>query len=78
MAEGVLLDQEALVDEKRAARFLSVSRRTLRNWRSRGGGPKYVRYSQRCIRYRIKDLLAWADQRTLKSTSDQRLIRTEI
>jgi hypothetical protein len=59
-----------LVCEKQAARTLSVSPRTLRNWRVRGGGPPYVRISARCIRYRSGDLTAWANARLTTSTSD--------
>ncbi|WP_417487728.1 helix-turn-helix transcriptional regulator [Maricaulis sp.] len=63
-------DPNALLDESVAAGFLSISPRTLRNWRTRGNGPKFVKISARCIRYRMRDLLAWSDKRTRRSTSD--------
>ena len=63
-------DPNALLDESVAAGFLSVSPRTLRNWRTRGNGPKFVKISARCIRYRMRDFLAWSDKRTRRSTSD--------
>jgi predicted DNA-binding transcriptional regulator AlpA len=58
-------DGSALLNEKDAARFLSLSYRTLQSWRSEGRGPRYLRLG-RSIRYRWDDLLAWIDdsQRT--------------
>ncbi|MBO6796954.1 helix-turn-helix domain-containing protein [Maricaulis sp.] len=68
-------DPRALVDEKSAADFLALSERTLRNWRTRGSGPKFVKISARCIRYRMSDLLDWAERRTRRSTSDLGILR---
>ncbi len=68
-------DQNTLVDEETAARYLSVSPRTLRNWRTRGGGPEFVKVSKRCIRYRIRDLDEWIGRRRRKSTSDLGIFR---
>ena len=64
-----------LISEKQAAKYLSLSPRTLRNWRVRGGGPPFVRISARCIRYRPEDLEAWADGKLRKSTSDMGILR---
>lgn len=69
------IDPQALIDEQRAANFLSISARTLRNWRTRGGGPKFVKVSARCIRYRMQDLLDWAEKKTRRSTSDLGIFR---
>ena len=66
---------EALIGEDAAARFLAVSPRTLRNWRTRGNGPKFVKVSARCIRYRVKDLTDWTEKRTRRSTSDLGIFR---
>ena len=41
------------------AQQLNVSMRTLEAWRYRGGGPKFIRISARCIRYRLGDLVEW-------------------
>ena len=62
--------QANLLNEVQAAGYLAISPRTLRNWRTRGGGPKYVRISARCIRYRMSDLKEWTENRTRHSTSD--------
>ncbi|QSR23864.1 DNA-binding protein [Hyphomonas sp. KY3] len=58
-----------MLDEKQAAKHLGVSARTLRNWRVRGGGPKFVRVSARCIRYKRGDLQDWIDRRIASHTS---------
>jgi predicted DNA-binding transcriptional regulator AlpA len=61
---------DRLIDEFEAADFLGYSVRALRNWRVRGGGPRYVKVSSRSIRYRRIDLVAWAEARLCSSTSD--------
>jgi predicted DNA-binding transcriptional regulator AlpA len=53
-------DSSALLNEKEAARFLSMSYRTLQSWRSAGEGPPYLKLG-RSIRYRRGDLIAWID-----------------
>ena len=60
----------ALIDEKAAGDFLGLTARTMQAMRQRGGGPRYVLISARCVRYRRADLRAWADARVRTSTSD--------
>ncbi len=60
----------ALIDEKAAAEFLDLTDRTLQAYRHRGGGPRYIRLSSRCLRYRRVDLREWAEARMRTSTSD--------
>lgn len=60
---------EQLLSEKQAAKLLGISDRTLRNWRVRGGGPKFVRVSARCIRYKRGDLQDWIDRKVASNTS---------
>ena len=59
-----------LIDEKVAADFLGVTSRTMQLMRQRGGGPRFMRLSARCIRYTRADLKAWADERLRTSTAD--------
>jgi len=61
---------DRLIDEFEAADFLGYGVRALRNWRVRGGGPRYVKVSARSIRYRRRDLIAWAEERLCSNTSD--------
>jgi len=62
------LDQ--LLTENQAADVLSFSVYALRNWRVRGGGPKFVKISQRSVRYRRRDLNSWATKLLKSSTSE--------
>jgi len=54
---------------RQAAAVLGVSRRTLENYRLKGGGPPFLSYCN-CIRYLRRDLHRWAAERRLRSTSD--------
>jgi len=78
MVDTLSTNSQKLVTEKQAAKMLSVSPRTLRNWRTRGGGPRFVKISERCIRYRIADLNEWTKERTKHSTSDLGILPFEI
>lgn len=60
----------SLIPEYNAAEFIDQKVRTLQDKRQRGGGPKYVRISARCVKYRRIDLKEWADNLLRKSTSD--------
>ena len=52
-----------------AARFLSLSGRTLEKHRTYGTGPAYRKLGGRVV-YAIDDLQAWADRGAKTSTSD--------
>ena len=60
----------ALIDEKEAGEFLGLTDRTMQKLRQRGGGPKYIHISSRCLRYRRLDLREYAEGRMRSSTSD--------
>ena len=66
-------DLEQLVRQEEAAALLCVTPRCMEGWRHRGGGPKFVRVSGRCIRYRISDLDRWIEERVRASTADHGL-----
>jgi len=63
-------DPYALMDEKVAAAFCNLKRRGMQNLRLVGGGPKFVRISSRCVKYRKIDLIAWSQEKLKRSTSD--------
>jgi hypothetical protein len=70
-AEGSVADYlDRLLNEREAANVLGYTARALQNWRLRGGGPRFVRVSRRSVRYRRRDLNAWAEQNLRESTSD--------
>ena len=52
-----------------AARFLSLSGRTIEKHRTYGTGPKYRKIGGRVV-YALEDLKAWADMGAKTSTSD--------
>ncbi len=52
-----------------AARFLSLSGRTLEKHRTYGTGPAYRKIGGRVV-YAVEDLKAWADRGTKTSTAD--------
>ena len=56
---SVSTDLDALLRPPEAAQLLSVTTSTLDAWRLRGQGPRFVRVSRRCVRYRRRDLLEW-------------------
>ena len=63
-------DPDALLRDDAAAELLGFTPRALADWRRRGCGPQYVRVSARAIRYRRRDLIAWAASLLRTSTSD--------
>jgi excisionase family DNA binding protein len=62
-----------LLTETEAAHLLGFSVRTLQAWRVRGGGPRFVKVSARCVRYQREDLEEWVRERVRRSTSDSGL-----
>ena len=60
---------EGLIPEDEAADLLSLSVSTLRKYRLTGNGPKFIRISPRCIRYRKSWLENWSNARAYDSTS---------
>ena len=63
-------EREQLLRQDEVAKILDVSPRTLEAWRHRGGGPRYLKLTERCIRYRRRDLLEWVEARLCDSTSE--------
>lgn len=55
------LPLSGLLTPAQAASFLSLSPRTLSNWRNLKKGPAHVRLSHNDVRYRLEDLKSWLD-----------------
>lgn len=66
----IIQSTDQLLHESDAAKLLAVSPRTLRNWRCLGQGPRYVRISGRCIRYRQSDLLSFIEAKSHRHSSE--------
>ena len=61
-------DPNQFIDDVQAAQLLHVSLSFLRKLRLTGGGCKFHKLG-RAVRYRLGDLLEWADARATSSTS---------
>ena len=66
------LSSAAMLDQEEAARFLHVQPRTLESWRQRRIGPRFVRYSMRCVRYREQDLQTWLNDQSIDTQNADR------
>ena len=61
--------QARFIDEIQAAAILGVSRKSMQNWRWRGIGPTFHRF-ETAIRYEVGELLAYAAERRVQSTTE--------
>ena len=61
--------QSVFLNNEEAARFLSLSPRTLEKHRVIGGGPRFRKFGRRVV-YALSDLETWANARSCESTSD--------
>jgi predicted DNA-binding transcriptional regulator AlpA len=62
-------DAGRLLDVREAARRLGLSKSTLDKMRCSGRGPRFIRATDRAVRYDPEDLRAFADERRRRSTS---------
>jgi predicted DNA-binding transcriptional regulator AlpA len=53
-----------LIDEKRVSSMTGIPVRTLQHWRHHQRGPRFVKISARCVRYRLDDVRSWLDEHT--------------
>lgn len=60
------------LNTEQAAIYTGLAVATLEGLRCRGGGPRFVRYGRKAVRYLIHDLDEWMAERTVSSTSEQR------
>jgi predicted DNA-binding transcriptional regulator AlpA len=63
-------DQRRLLDVREAALRLGLSKSTLDKMRCSGRGPRFIRATDRAIRYDPLDLDAFAAERRRRSTSE--------
>jgi hypothetical protein len=56
-----------LLTQTQAAALLHVEPRTMESWRQHRVGPRYIRYSRRCVRYRIEDIQDWLAAQTVQT-----------
>ena len=61
--------KKPLRDTEQAAKRINTTTRWLEYQRTVGGGPKYVKLSRRCVRYRDEDLDEFIETKIIGSTS---------
>lgn len=59
---------ESLCGEDWLAGYLSITTKAIQAWRTRGGGPKFIKVG-RLVRYRKSDVDAWIESRSRANTS---------
>jgi predicted DNA-binding transcriptional regulator AlpA len=57
------------LDTPQAALYTGLAEKTLEGLRCRGGGPRFVRYGRKAVRYLVADLDEWMNARAVSSTS---------
>lgn len=57
------MESKKVLTPQEAALYIGYSIHTLKAWRAQGIGPKFVKAGS--IRYRVKDLEAWLDEKTV-------------
>jgi len=62
MQKKKLDKSEHLIDEKELAKILSVSRRTIQQWRYKKKGPDHYSFSRKCVRYSLPVAIKWYEQ----------------
>jgi predicted site-specific integrase-resolvase len=62
------------VNSREAALILGISEQTLRHWRQRGFGPRYVKYGKARnapVRYRLVEIERWMSLQELQATYER-------
>lgn len=58
------------MNTEQAASYCGLASATMEGLRCKGGGPRFVRYGRKAVRYLLSDLDAWMAERTVASTSE--------
>ncbi|EKE73775.1 helix-turn-helix transcriptional regulator [Oceanibaculum indicum] len=66
----MILNIPTYLKTDQVAAILGVSVRTLENWRSTGGGPRFMRVGKRAVRYRPEDVQAFVEGMTFANTGE--------
>jgi len=73
--ERFLENNPAWLDEavptEEASRITGVPACTLATWRSRGGGPPFLKLGGRTVRYQRRALFAWMAEHCRTNTADR-------
>jgi Helix-turn-helix domain len=61
-----------LLNTSDAAKRLGISPRTLEGWRISGCGPRFLKVSDRCVRYSLSELMAFTESNSVSNTIQAR------
>ncbi|PQA89226.1 hypothetical protein CW354_04625 [Marinicaulis flavus] len=61
---------EEAVNTRTASRITGVPVQTLETWRSRGGGPRFLKLGTKTVRYQRRELLDWMVRQQCSRTGD--------
>ncbi len=59
-----------LMNESEAAELLRLTPNALRKWRQLRKGPRFIKLSERCVRYDRRDLEHWLTSRQVQPHSE--------
>ena len=62
------LDEAVATPE--ASRITGIPVTTLETWRSRGGGPRFLKLGNKCVRYQRRTLFEWMAKQSCRNTAD--------
>jgi DNA-binding transcriptional MerR regulator len=65
-------DDDRLLSTSEAAHYLGLDPGTLKRWRTKGGGPPFMKVSANRARYSFEALKTWAAERTRRNTAEDR------
>ena len=71
---GAHMDPDQLLSTNQLANWVGRSAAWFEKLRLDGGGPRYLRISRRCIRYRLADVVDWLRERERIQTDGSRKI----
>ena len=60
----------AALNTEQASIYTGLAEKTLEGLRCRGGGPRFVRYGRKAVRYLVSDLDEWIGSFRVSSTSE--------
>lgn len=58
------------LNTEQASAYTGLAEKTLEGLRCRGGGPRFIRYGRKAVRYLVSDLDQWMRSRVVSSTSE--------
>jgi len=67
-----------IINSKVAADLLGIKPQTLRKWRHRGTGPRFIRLGSSTVGrvvYRVLDVEKWLEDHTFGSTAEETVAR---